>query len=185
MAGLARPERPPSWLFQPTTFFIADGQQHRRADGQLVSYTGTDSFADLTIDGDLLLTADGVLKHRQTLTSTAPADADPYEVEDLLSLFPLPEDTVEAMDFAGRWANEAQPQRHRLSQGIWLREQRRGRTGPDTPLVLFVGRKGFGARQGEVWGIHLGWSGDQRYLVQRLNTGTTLMGAGRIPLRAK
>jgi alpha-galactosidase len=87
---------------------------------------------------------------------------------------------VDVLDFTGRWANEAQAQRHPISQGIWLREQRRGRTGPDTPLVMFAGTDGFRARQGEVWGVHLGWSGDQRYLVQRLNTGTTLLGAGEI-----
>ncbi len=148
--------------------------------GFAVMYVGTDSTAHLSIAGELWLTADGVLKHRQTLTSTAAAEEDHYEVEDLLSLLPVPEDTVEVLDFAGRWADEAQPQRHVLNQGIWLREQRRGRTGPDTPLVVFAGRQGFGYRQGEVWGVHLGWSGDQRYLVQRLNTGTTLIGAGEI-----
>ncbi len=40
--------------------------------------------------------------------------------------------------------------------------------------------KGFGFRHGEVWGVHLGWSGDQRYLAQRLNTGIALIGAGEI-----
>ncbi len=151
-----------------------------RDGGDLLSYRGVDTFAELTLEGELELTPEGVLKHRQVLTSTAPATSAPYMVQDLMTLLPVPEDTVEVADFAGRWCDEAQPQRHALNQGTWLREQRRGRTGPDTPLVLFAGRSGFGARTGEVWGVHLGWSGDQRYLVQRLNTGTTLMGAGEI-----
>ena len=67
-----------------------------------------------------------------------------------------------------------------LHQGTWLREQRRGRTGPDSPLLLMVGTQGFDYRDGQVWGIHLGWSGDQRYLAQRLNTGAVLLGAGEI-----
>jgi alpha-galactosidase len=148
--------------------------------GTVVSYLGTDSTAHLCLTGELCFTSEGVLKHRQTLSSTAGADEGHYEVQDLLTLLPVPEDTVEVLDFAGRWANEAQPQRHAITQGTWLREQRRGRTGPDTPLVMFAGRQSFGYRQGEVWGVHLGWSGDQRYLVQRLNTGTTLIGAGEI-----
>ncbi|HTT89224.1 MAG TPA: alpha-galactosidase [Acidimicrobiales bacterium] len=152
----------------------------RQGSGDAVDYHGVDASAQLTLDGRLELTRDGVLKHRQTLTSTAPAGGADYDVEELLSLFPVPEDTVEVLDYAGRWANEAQPQRHDLSQGTWLREQRRGRTGPDTPLLLCAGTKDFGFRHGEIWGIHLGWSGDQRYLAQRLNTGTTLIGAGEI-----
>ena len=31
-----------------------------------------------------------------------------------------------------------------------------------------------------MWGVHLGWSGDQRYLAQRLNSGATIIGAGEI-----
>ncbi len=145
-----------------------------------VSYRGVDAAAQLVLEGQLELTADGVLRHRQTLTSTASPGAACYELSDLLTLLPVPEGTTELLDFAGRWANEAQLQHHEISQGTWLREQRHGRTGPDTPLVLFAGTKGFGFRQGEVWGVHLGWSGDQRYLAQRLNNGTALIGAGEI-----
>ncbi len=148
--------------------------------GDVVHYHGDDGAAKLALDGYLELTRDGVLKHRQTLTSTASAGEPDYEVEDLLTLLPVGEDTVDALDYAGRWADEAQVQRHEISQGTWLREQRRGRTGPDTPLLLCAGSKGFGPRHGEVWGIHLGWSGDQRYLVQRINNGVTLIGAGEI-----
>jgi alpha-galactosidase len=148
--------------------------------GDFVQYRGIDAAAQLALDGVLALTPDGVVTHRQTLTSTAPPTEADYEVEDLLTLLPVREDAVDLLDYAGRWANEAQVQRHQISQGIWLREQRRGRTGPDTPLLLCAGTEGFGFRHGEVWGVHLGWSGDQRYLAQRLNTGITLIGAGEI-----
>jgi len=161
-------------------FYSENVTSTEHAGGYLVSYRGRDSAAQLVMEGELELTEDGILRHRQTLTSTAPADEAPYEVADLICLLPLPDHAVEVLDFAGRWADEAQPQRLDLNQGTWLREQRRGRTGPDTPLVLFAGDEGFSFRRGEVWGVHLGWSGDQRYLVQRLNTGTTLIGAGEI-----
>ena len=153
-------------------------ESHEASD--LVQYHGVDGAAQLVLDGFLELTSEGVLKHRQTLTSTASAAEADYEVQDLLSLLPVGEDTVEVADYAGRWGNEAQLQRHQISQGIWLREQRRGRTGPDTPLLVCAGSRGFGFRHGELWGIHLGWSGDQRYLVQRLNTGMVVIAAGEI-----
>ncbi len=148
--------------------------------GDVVGYRGVDEAAALRLDGELELTAEGVLRHRQTMTSTATNTAAPYVVDDILTLLPVPELVAEVADYAGRWGDEAQLQRRELTQGTWLREQRRGRTGPDSPLLLMAGTAGFGHRDGEVWGIHLGWSGDQRYLAQRLNSGDTLIGAGEI-----
>jgi alpha-galactosidase len=161
-------------------FALTGSRQTEDEGGVALYYQGADETAHIRLQGELVLTVDGVLKHRQTLTSTAPDGEAPYEVQDLLTLLPIPADTFECLDFAGRWGDEAQEQRRPITQGTWLREQRRGRTGPDTPLVLLAGRQHFGYRQGEVWGIHLGWSGDQRYLLQRLNTGTTLIGAGEM-----
>ncbi|MGC8627795.1 MAG: alpha-galactosidase [Acidimicrobiales bacterium] len=147
---------------------------------QVLTYSGTDQLAQLRLEGELRLSPEGVLQHRQTLTSTACAADEPYTVDDLVCLFPVPGQVSDVLDHAGRWANEAQLQRTKLGQGTWLREQRRGRTGPDTPLLLAVGSEGFGFRSGTLWGVHLGWSGDQRYLAQRLNTGTVMLGAGEI-----
>lgn len=162
-------------------FHMEEVTEAEAEDGSAVfSYRGTDPAAGLALEGELHLTVEGVLKHRQILTNTVLEGAAPYEVQDLPTLLPLPDYVTEVLDFAGRWANEAQPERRELGQGAWLREQRRGRTGPDTPLVLCAGTSGFGTRHGEVWGTHLGWSGDQRYLAQRLNTGVTLFGVSEV-----
>ncbi len=186
------PERARGWAGRPglaghrgglasqPLFHLADTSTQESDVAQLLTYRGVDEVAALQLDGELELTVDGVLRHRQTLTSTAPSDQLSYVVDDLLTLLPVPEHVVDVFDYAGRWANEAQPQRQRLNQGSWLREQRRGRTGPDSPLLLTVGSAGFDHRSGEVWGVHLGWSGDQRYLAQRLNTGVVMVGAGEI-----
>jgi len=160
--------------------FTLDHLRHTEDAGAAVAYRGVDEAAGLRLDGELELTPDGVLRHRQTLTSTAPAGSVPYTVDDLLTLLPVSEHVTDVVDYAGRWSNEGQLQRRPLDQGTWLREQRRGRTGPDSPLLLMAGTAGFGHRQGEVWGLHLGWSGDQRYLAQRLNSGVTVLGAGEI-----
>jgi alpha-galactosidase len=161
-------------------FVLVDVESSQLDEGHRVSYRGTDEAAALQLDGELVLTPDGVLRHRQTLTSTAASGSELYIVDDLLTMLPVSEHVVDVVDYAGRWANEAQLQRQRLNEGSWLREQRRGRTGPDSPLLLMVGSAGFNHRDGEVWGIHLGWSGDQRYLAQRLNTGVVMLGAGEI-----
>jgi alpha-galactosidase len=161
-------------------FVLTDSSTDSTEAGEAFFYRGVDNAAQLQLDGELWLSPDGVLRHRQTLTSVAPDTDQPYVVDDLITLLPVSEHVVEVLDHSGRWCNEAQAHRGPLGQGTWLREQRRGRTGPDSPLLLTVGSPDFGYRTGEVWGVHLGWSGDQRYLAQRLNTGATLLGAGEI-----
>lgn len=159
---------------------VNGGDEQGDNEGDVVRFTGRDDAAKLRFDAELHLGADGVLQYRQSLASSATSDESPYTVGDFMALLPVPEHVTEVLDYAGRWANEAQPQRHTLQQGAWVREQRRGRTGPDSPLLLSVGTTGFDNRHGEVWGVHLGWSGDQRYLVQRLNSAATVIGAGEI-----
>src|SRR6185437_8972320 len=55
---------------------------HSADDGRF-TYRGVDEAARLRLDGELELTPSGVLRHRQTLTSTADADESPYTVSDL------------------------------------------------------------------------------------------------------
>ena len=49
---------------------------------------------------------------------------------------------------------------------------------------MVLGVPGFGFRSGEVWGVHLGWSGNQRYLAERLPEGAgghgAVLGAGEL-----
>jgi alpha-galactosidase len=161
-------------------FELAGASVSNDSGGDVLRYSGVDDAARLQLDGELQLTIDGVLRHRQTLTSTAPPDAAPYTVDELIPLLPVPPSVVDVLDHTGRWAAEGFVQRQHLGYGTWLREQRRGRTGHDSPLLLTAGSAGFDNRHGSVWGVHLGWSGDQRYLVQRLDTGESVLGAGEL-----
>jgi alpha-galactosidase len=70
-----------------------------RDGGHALLYRGADPLARLVLDGELELTVDGVMKLRQTLSSTASAQEAGFEVEDLITLLPVPEDTAEALDF--------------------------------------------------------------------------------------
>jgi alpha-galactosidase len=185
------PERAQSWsgwpglsghragLASQPLFDLQGAEVEELTDRVRLTYRGVDPTAELQLTGEIELTDSGVVRIRQSLLNTA-GGGDPYTVADLIMMLPVPDQVVELVDFTGRWSNEAQPQRIPLRQGSWLREQRRGRTGPDTPLLLMAGSAGFGHQSGSVWGVHLGWSGDQRYLAQRLNSGVTLLGGGEI-----
>ncbi len=87
---------------------------------------------------------------------------DSYCVDNLAATLPLPYHAKELMTFHGRWCQEFQTQRLPLEQGGFIQENRRGRTSHENFPGLFAGSKGFNEESGDVWGFHLGWSGNHR-----------------------
>lgn len=108
----------------------------------------------------------------------------PYDLHAAIGLLPLPNRADELLDFTGKWSRERSPQRRAIDHGSWSRETRRGKTGHDSPYVMIAGTPGFGFRGGEVWAVHLGWSGNQRYLLERLpeaaGVHTSYLGAAEL-----
>ena len=119
----------------------------------------------------------GALEIRQSVTNAGTA---PYLVTALAATLPLPAAATELLDLTGRWAYERRPQRHALGDGAWVRETRHGRTGHDAPTVVCAGVPGFGFRSGEVWAVHLAWSGDSAYVAERDAAGFAQLGAAEL-----
>jgi alpha-galactosidase len=117
------------------------------------------------------LNAHGMLSFDAIIESTAHSESDSYALSSLTALLPLPERAQEIVDFTGKWSRERSPQRRQLQLGTWLREGRRGRPSLDSPYLMMAGTAGFTFRSGEVWGVHVGWSGNQRYLAEQLPEG--------------
>jgi alpha-galactosidase len=138
-----------------------------------------DAASELWLATELELTAEGIVRLRATLRNTGD---DPYRVEVLEPALPLPDTASEVLDLSGRWARERVPQRHPLPVGEWVRTSRGGKPGLDHTLVLAVGEHGFGWRRGRVWGVHLGWSGNQALAVERMPAGTRSLRAGELLL---
>jgi alpha-galactosidase len=120
----------------------------------------------------------GVLSVRATLVAS-----EHYEVTNVSTLMPVPSRAVEVLDFTGKWCRERSPQRTRLGHGAHVRESRRGKPGQDTAYLMTVGVPGFGFAEGEVWALHVAWSGDQRYVVEQLPETPPVLGGGEL-LRA-
>ncbi|WP_432562703.1 alpha-galactosidase [Kineococcus sp. SYSU DK003] len=152
-----------------------------RADGGLLEVLADDPDARLGLRIVLELLPSGLLRHRAELTNTA-TDGPAYEVGQLAPALPLPPVAGEILDLAGRWAKERIPQRRPVVVGAHVRENRRGRTGPDAPLVLAVGTPGFSFRTGEVWAQHVAFSGNHRAVVDRQYTGATVLTGGELLL---
>jgi alpha-galactosidase len=101
-----------------------------------------------------------------------------FDLGGVLPLLPVPARAAELLDFTGHQLRERAPQRSPFGHGTHERTGHRGRPGFDTAYLLCAGEPGFGARSGEVWGVHAAWSGNQRFLAERSYHGVSLLGAG-------
>ncbi|MFI2490448.1 alpha-galactosidase [Promicromonospora kroppenstedtii] len=135
----------------------------------------TAEAAGLRVVVDLALDPSGVLAVTHELHNTG---AEPVDLAILEATLPVGDLATEVLDFSGRWTRERTPQRRPLAQGSHARESRRGRTGHDSPLVLAVGTPGFDDARGELWAVHLAWSGDSVHRVDALPESRTVLGAG-------
>jgi alpha-galactosidase len=145
--------------------------------GGWVLVNSVDERAQLGLQTRLTLHPSGVLEVAQSLRNEGDAD---YLLAELAVTLPIPARALEVLDLTGRWCREHIPQRQHLNMGTWSREGRRGRTGHDSPLVLTAGTEGFGFGAGEVWGVHLAWSGDSTVWAERDPVGVSQIGAAEL-----
>lgn len=138
-----------------------------------------DADTGLAVRTEVELLPAGLLRTRATLTNAAPGV---FALSGVDLVLPVPREADEILDFTGRHLRERSPQRHPFVAGTHLRESRRGRS-HDGTLLLTAGRRGFGFRSGEVWGVHVAWSGNTRtFAEQAMPTGVRVLGAGELLL---
>ncbi|MDN5686158.1 MAG: alpha-galactosidase [Brachybacterium sp.] len=152
---------------------------HTEAGAALVGFDLADEELGLRVGLEVELLPTGLLRQRASLTNSADL---PYTLDELTVAVPVPGHAEELLDFAGRWGKERTPQRSAFTVGTHLRENRRGRTGPDAAHVLHAGPSGVGFRHGEVWAVHTAFSGNHRHLAEQINTGDRILGGGELLL---
>src|SRR6266511_1742667 len=157
--------------------FALTGLEHSGDDR--VTVHGVDPVARLGLRSEIELSPSGLLRLRHTLRNEGDS---PYVVNELLCALTLPGQATELLDLSGRWCRERHPQRHPLELGSWVRENRRGRTGHDATIGLVAGTPGFGFRHGEVWAVHVGWSGNHVSYAGRWPSGDAVLGGGELLL---
>jgi alpha-galactosidase len=146
-------------LFRPSSAALEDDRARIDA---------ADTDAGLGLVTEVEAVPGGAVRVRHTLTNLG---TDPYVVDQLEVVFPLPSRVGEVLDFTGRQTAERIPQRHRLGDGLWLREGRRGHTGHDAATMVIAGVPGFGFGAGEAYGVHVAWSGNTVHRVERVPSG--------------
>ena len=142
-------------------------------------FTMTDPRCGLRVTLELELMDTGLLRLRATCTNTADT---PYHLDELSVALPLDVRAREVLDFSGYWSRERLPVRQPLDPGCRLHEGRHGRTGFDAAPMLMAGEPSFGFRAGQVWGAHVGFSGNHRLWVERRPNGHQIIGGGELLL---
>jgi alpha-galactosidase len=137
-----------------------------------------DADYQLSVRTEIEVHASGVVRARATLSN----NGDAYRLDSLDIALPVPDVADELMDLTGRWSRERVPQRQPFNLGSWVRESRGGKPGLDNSVVLLAGATGFGFRNGDVWGVHLGWSGNQTVAAERTPAGTQVLRGGELLL---
>ena len=166
-AGYPAAGRDWSPVFRPTR------SEH---DGGRARVEAADADTGLRLVTEVEAVPGGAIRARHTLTNTA---SQPYVVDGLEVVFPLPGRVGEVLDFTGRQTAERIPQRHQLGDGLWLREGRRGHTGHDSATMVVAGVPGFAFSNGEAYGLHIAWSGNTVHRVERVPSGLGMTGRDR------
>lgn len=133
-----------------------------------ITIISEDNIAQLRLTSKLILDETGVLQCQNSLTNLGD---EPYQVNRLSVTLPIPERALELMAFSGRWIKEFFPHRTKIQHCGYLQENRRGRTSHEYFPGMVVGTEGFKEQTGEVWGVHLGWSGNHRFQVAVKSNG--------------
>jgi len=170
-AGAGDPAAGRDWspLFRPAQ------SEH---DGHRARVEAADKAAGLRLVTEIEAVPGGAIRARHTLTNLG---RQPYVVDSLEVVFPLPGRVGEVLDFTGRQTAERIPQRHQIGDGLWLREGRRGHTGHDSATMLVAGVPGFTFGGGEAYGLHVAWSGNTLYRVERVPSGLGMTGDDAAP----
>ena len=104
----------------------------------------------------------------------------PYQLQKLTNTLALPVTAREVQYFHGRWTHEFQTERKILDRGSFTLENRRGRTSHEHFPGIMIGDAGFGETAGNVYGFHLGWSGNHRFHAEAMSDGRRYIQAGEL-----
>lgn len=142
---------------------------------QTVNITMVDAVAQLSATINVAL--DHLLTVRVTLTNVGTTR---YLLDQLMVSIPLPDHAEELLWFTGRWTREFHQVRSPFTHGAFAAETRGGRSSHDHVPTVFAGDRRFGEWSGEVWGLHLGWSGNHHMLAEVLPDGRKLVQYGEL-----
>lgn len=119
----------------------------------------------------------GLVRQRLTVTN---GRAEALEIGHVELAFPVPADMTELLTTTGHHLRERSPQRQPFTIGRFQKASMVGRPDFDASLLLNAGRPGFGFTDGDVYAVHVAWSGNSLMAAERLPYTTGLLGGGEV-----
>jgi alpha-galactosidase len=152
------------------TLDFADWSSEKSGDG--VALAAKDAAAGISIKIELCAPGNDVVWSRVTLANDGQST---YTLDRCMAgSFVASAERARLTSFFGDWGREFQVEEAELGHGIWLQENRRGRTSHDKfPAVVLSTASGCLA-------LHLGWSGNHVIAIDRLDDGRRLLHAGEL-----
>lgn len=141
-----------------------------------VEVDAVDEVAQLSITTRVSL-VDDVLSIVVSVTNVGDG---PYMLDAATVTVPLPDRATTLGAYSGRWGAEFRLERFSWPLGAWSVENRTGRTSHEHPPYLWVTSADAGEWSGEVWGLHLAWSGNHATYAERLVDGRRYVQLGEL-----
>jgi len=143
--------------------------QVERIDTQQIRFECCDQLAGLSVQFFISLDAGSdVIGLRANIVNQAGA---PFNLDHLGLSIPLPAQADQLISFHGRWIQEFLTQRFSWPMHKVVRENHRGKTSHDSFPAFIAGQVGFNENQGDVWGLHLAYSGNHKLVAEKLLDG--------------
>ena len=136
-----------------------------------------DDVAELDLICRIELDGDGVLVVSTQVDNTAQS---PYMLDALTVTLPFPAHAGSLGTFHGRWAREFQWETFEWMHGTWTAENRSGRSSHEHPPYLWILESNATEAIGDVWGVHVAWSGNHVIAAERVTDGRRYVQAGEL-----
>lgn len=166
--------RPGGGDFAPR-FSLIDAE----CDASHISARLRDEHAHLELTLDLALAERGLVSVRSSLRNTGD---DEFRLGALRVALPMPDRAVELLTLGGRHLFEFAEQRVPWIRSCVTVENRHGKTSHERLGAVVAGTERFGEHHGEVWGCHIGWSGNYELVCDSVSDGHKVIQVGELLL---
>lgn len=142
-----------------------------------VTVTAEDSDQGVGLIWQCELEESGLLRQRATIRNI---NSDKLEVSKVELGYNLPAGMAEILTTTGHHLRERSPQRQPLTNGRFERLSMAGRPDYDASLLMSVGTPGFGFEHGNVYSVHVAWSGNSVLSIERMPYAQSVLGGGEV-----
>lgn len=142
--------------------------QHAANTHDTITTSAIDEIAQLQLHCTLSLEPTGALTARATLVNSGTTR---YLLTNLSITLPIDSSATEVLSLGGRWAKEATLQRTPLTHGAFIAENRSGRTSHEHVPAVWAVQRETSEWAGQVWAVHLAWSGNHSVFAEVLPDG--------------